>query len=147
MIELRGVYDYEFKIDIDYKPPNPLEFAKEFANRIIFIFKTLGIEFESAEVYETNKGYHIYVYAYSSKQLTNEQIILVQLALGSDYKREVFNAIRVMSGAFPEGNRSWNVLFEYKMNKGKVISKEDATPIAERMTRLINRICVRKFLG
>ncbi len=131
--------EYELKIDIDYKPENPLKFAKEFANKLKFTCDILKIEVEAVEVYETNKGFHIYVWINSKKELDNKDIIILQLSLGSDYKREIFNLSRVWSF---DNIAIWNVLFSRKYDNGVLISKEEATNVAKSMTKLINRLLI-----
>ncbi len=99
------------KVDIDYKPPNVSLFAKEFAKKLKFVSKLLNLTVESVEAFETEKGYHVYVYFSGSRKLEDVEILVIQLALGSDYKRELYNMTRVLSEKY---NGKWNVMFKYK---------------------------------
>jgi len=118
--------NYTFLIDIDYKPTNPNKFAEEFTNKIKFVEDILKIFVEEVEVFETKKGIHVYVYASSERKISDEEIVVIQLALGSDYKREIFNWSRVISNPKP---KHWNVLFK---------SKEKITKLSKMLTILIN---------
>lgn len=124
--------EYELLIDVDFKP-EIVKFAKEFAYRL-YLLSRMGVYTESVEVYETNKGLHIYVYVYSKLELDNKDIIILQLILNSDYKRELFNFKRVKSGI----KKGWNVLFKVKFENGKKVSEEKSTPYSIRLTKLIN---------
>jgi len=119
--------EYIFLVDIDYKPENPSKFAEEFADKLIFVSDMLKIFIDEVEVYETKRGIHIYVYASSKRKVSDEEIVVIQLALGSDYKREIFNWTRVISNPRP---KRWNVLFK---------DKEKITRLSKILTVLINR--------
>jgi len=118
---------YIFLVDIDYKPENPSKFAEEFADKLIFVSDMLKIFIDEVEVYETKRGIHIHVYASSKRKVSDEEIVVIQLALGSDYKREIFNWTRVISNPRP---KRWNVLFK---------DKEKITRLSKILTVLINR--------
>jgi len=118
---------YTFLIDIDYKPENPSKFVEEFVNKLIFIEDILKVFTDEIEVYETRRGIHIYVYASSKRKISDEEIVVIQLALGSDYKREIFNWSRVISNPRP---KRWNVLFK---------GKERITKLSKTLTILMNR--------
>jgi len=120
------VNKYTFLIDIDYKPTNPNKFTEEFINKLKFVEDILKVFVEEVEVFETKKGIHIYVYASSERKISDEEIVVIQLALGSDYKREIFNWSRVISNPKP---KHWNVLFK---------SKEKITKLSRMLTILIN---------
>jgi len=135
-----------FMVDIDYKPEDIEDFAREFASKIVFAFRLFNIDYVSTEVYETNKGYHVYVYANPKIELDNKDVIIIQLILGSDYKREAFNLYRVMSGEYGQKDRSWNVLFHRKFSKGVEVSSEKSTEQSELMTEIINELCSEKLL-
>jgi len=118
------------KIDIDYKPNDVYEFSAKFADKLNFIQKFLGITVEYVEVYETEKGFHIYVYI--SEEIDDPKLIIIlQLALGSDYKRELFNYTRANTTNW---KGEWNVLFKTK--KGKI--NERITLKAKIISRIIN---------
>ena len=89
---------------------------------------------KSIDVYETNKGYHFYLKVKTERKLTSKDVVVLQLALGSDYKRELFNWLRVRNG---RTSKKWNVLFKCKYNSKKRISEETKTDSAIRLERLI----------
>jgi len=132
------MYRYELKLDFDFKPRSAKRFAKEIANKLNFLTSFFGIRVIDVKVYETNKGLHLYISLYSNVELTDEDIVVLQLALGSDYKREIFNWLRVRSR---DKFKHWNVLFKVKYKNGKIISKEEKTELAEEI-----EYYVRKYL-
>ena len=129
---------YELKLDFDFKPRSAKRFAKEIANKLNFLASYFSISVIDVKVYETNKGLHVYILLYSNVELTDEDIVVLQLALGSDYKRELFNWLRVRSN---DKFKHWNVLFKVKYKNGKIISKEEKTELAEEI-----EYYVRKYL-
>ena len=132
------MYRYELKLDFDFKPRSAKRFAKEIANKLNFLTSFFGIRVIDVKVYETNKGLHLYISLYSNVELTDEDIVVLQLALGSDYKREIFNWLRVRSR---DKFKHWNVLFKVKYKNGKIISREEKTELAEEI-----EYYVRKYL-
>ena len=132
------MYRYELKLDFDFKPRSAKRFAKEIANKLNFLTSFFGIRVIDVKVYETNKGLHLYISLYSNVELTDEDIVVLQLALGSDYKRELFNWLRVRS---KDKFKHWNVLFKVKYKNGKIISKEEKTELAKEI-----EYYVRKYL-
>ena len=94
------------KLDLDGK--NGLD---TFLNRM-WIMKYLGLKVVNAKVYHTTNGYHLVL------ELDNEiddlKAIFMQLALGSDYRREVCNLLKIERGC-----KDWNTLFKakYKVNQ------------------------------
>lgn len=118
--------EYVFMVDVDFKPEIPNKFAGEFVERLSFISDILKIHIDDVEVFETKRGLHIYVYASSFRSIPDEEIVVIQLALGSDYKREIFNWTRVISNPRP---KRWNVMFK---------DNERVTMLSSILTRLIN---------
>jgi len=132
------MYRYELKLDFDFKPRSAKRFAKEIANKLNFLASYFSISVIDVSVYETNKGLHLYISIYSSVELDDRDIVVLQLALGSDYKRELFNWLRVRSN---DKFKHWNVLFKVKYKNGKIISREEKTELAEEI-----EYYVRKYL-
>jgi len=89
------------KLDLDSE--NELN---EFLNRA-WIIKYLGISVKDIEVYDTKHGYHIYIY--TDNIFTNVDIIILQLLLGSDYRKEFYSYLKLKNGS-----SNFNVLFERK---------------------------------
>lgn len=118
---------YELLIDIDYKPKRWNRWCEEFVSKLRFASINLGLEIGKVKVYETNKGLHIYIDVYSELKLNSKDICFIQLLLGSDYKRELFNWIRIR-GRY---RGKWNVLF---------INKERTTDYSRSVESRINRL-------
>jgi len=129
---------YELKLDFDFKPKSTRKFGKEIADKLNFLKTFFGIRVIDVKVYETNKGLHLYIPICSNVELTDEDVVVLQLALGSDYKRELFNWLRVRSR---DKFKHWNVLFKVKYKNGKIISKEEKTELAKEI-----EYYVRKYL-
>ena len=129
---------YELKLDFDFKPRSAKRFAKEIANKLNFLASYFSIRVIDVKVYETNKGLHLYISIYSSVELDDRDIVVLQLALGSDYKRELFNWLRVRSR---DKFKHWNVLFKVKYKNGVIVSKEEKTELAKEI-----EYYVRKYL-
>ena len=132
------MHRYELKLDFDFKPRSAKRFAREIANKLNFLKTFFGIKVIDVKVYETNKGLHLYISIYSSVELDDRDIVVLQLALGSDYKREIFNWLRVRSR---DKFKHWNVLFKVKYKNGVIVSKEEKTELAEEI-----EYYVRKYL-
>ena len=119
---------YEILVDIDFKPESKrklVKLAEDYSWKMYFISTSLNLVFEDTKVLETKKGFHFYHTVESKRPLTPLEIIIIQLALGSDYKREIFNLRRAR--AWLDGEEledGWNVLFKYKYKKGKLVSQE-----------------------
>lgn len=129
------MYNHELKLDIDFKPDNADKLVSQIIERVIFLEDVFCVQFEKFEVYETNKGLHIYVKISSKNKLKNTDIVVLQLVLGSDYKREIYNWMRVRNG----GNvKYWNKLFKKKTVKGVVVSEEKKTELAVELESKLN---------
>lgn len=72
-------------------------------------------EFKKAkkQIFKTKKGYHIYINV--DMELSNYEIIIIQLVLMSDWLRELRNYNRAKAG-----DRYWNLLFNTKIKNGHV---------------------------
>lgn len=114
-------------IDIDYKPRRWNKWCEEFVSKLTFVCKHMNIEIGKVRVYETVKGLHLYIDAYSQFNYSRKDICFIQLLLGSDYKREMFNWIRILG----KYNGEWNVLF---------INKERITEYSRKIESKINRL-------
>ena len=102
----------DLKVDIDYKP---LDLDK-LAWRMETVCEVLEVELESIRIMETGKGYHIHGVILGD--VDDKDVIIIQMALGSDYLRELYNLRRVRNGI-----KNWNVLFssKYKEENGKLV--------------------------
>lgn len=103
------------KIDLDSKN---LADWDEFKKRFYELSCIWDLSYNSFEVYETNKGYHIYLDMSEHEVFkSNWACLTLQACLGSDYKREMFNLFRLETN---KGKTEyWNVMFKIKYNKEK----------------------------
>jgi len=109
--------DADILLDIDKKDVN----AKELAERMRFITMFTSFEFVKIDIYETRKGFHFYLWTDKPKPSAEDKVV-IQLALGSDYRREIFNYLRIRITPLP---KKWNVLFQSKYDKeGNKVSEE-----------------------
>lgn len=93
----------QIKLDIDKYCISNQQVAR--INKIITLLK-LDILF--VEVHRSqNKKYHIILHC--ANKITDYELVCIQALMGSDYKRECFNLLRVKSNKFKK--QSWNVLF------------------------------------
>ena len=111
---------YRMKIDIDEKNKKLLF---NLSKRLIILKKYLGLQILNIDEKESNSGYHIRLDVISKIPLDDKDIVFLQLWLGSDWRRELFNFLRVKHGF-----KRWNVLFKKKVRfikgKMKVVSEE-----------------------
>ena len=78
----------------------------------IWILKYLGLSLKDIKVYDTVNGYHVVISC--ANRLSDMEIILFQLLLGEDYRRGLYNYLKVKKGVL-----DWNILFKekYKINQ------------------------------
>jgi hypothetical protein len=126
-------------IDTDKKLHDVVD---DFNFRRRFMEKILDKKFEVVKFYKTKKGYHIYVLSDNAIKMDD---VFMQLALGSDWKREILNFSR---------NGRDNILFSNKYQKEndqwkEISSEEDITHLYWIITILnkneIER-CIRKLI-
>jgi len=124
------ITDADILLDIDRKRIS----AREFAERMRFISIFTAIEFKRLTIYETHKGLHVYLWCKDKKPSPQEKVV-IQLALGSDYRREIFNWLRVKDNT---EDARWNILFQGKYDdNGKRVSREEHTELAIRLEEQI----------
>ena len=91
--------------------------------------------FKRAEVFETRKGFHVYIDV--DEDLQPVEIMLLQQLLGSDPNRELYNYTK-----WKWGFRTWQMLFKYKYAPQKdgsiVTSRENKTERAIYIEYLAN---------
>lgn len=111
------------KLDIDIKD---FEKVRSIIKNRCSVFGILGnIKPVGVEVRSTAKGYHIYLNVESEVVLDSFAICFLQMALGSDYKRETFNFMRFRQSL----SKDWNVLFARKYDgNGNLLSMEKDEP-------------------
>jgi len=106
---------YVLKIDIDRKRKVD-KLARNIVNRIKPILRYASISIADIRAYETRRGYHIEL-EIDAPLLDNKDIVFLQLLLLSDWKREIFNWLRVRSS---EQLTSWNILFDAKLGNDSI---------------------------
>lgn len=105
----------EIKCDYDGRIP------ANFQARLEFVVRVLALRVRSVRFDKTMHGFHAVVIVATRRrmstgenvELLDAEIVAVQLALGSDYKRELFNLSRVRMLPFlpPMWRKRWNVLY------------------------------------
>jgi hypothetical protein len=75
---------------------------------------------QSTDIKRTRHGYHVRIRV--KNKIPSWELNFLQLALGSDYRRECMNLRRIISC---KQMRSWNVLYAFKFNnRGDITSRE-----------------------
>jgi hypothetical protein len=77
------------------------------SRRIDLVESLLGLKEINCKIRNTKHGYHWYIKI--KETLTPIETCLIQTLMGSDYKRECFNLIRIKHHC-----KRWNVLFQKK---------------------------------
>jgi len=95
------------KVDLDKK-----ENLKNIKQRIKLINYSLDLGIKKFEILETAKGYHLRIPIKIRANISDMDIVVLQLLLGDDYKRGLMNYKRVK-----RGESKWNVLFTAKYDK------------------------------
>lgn len=108
------------KIDLDHTHSEKTLYTKVL-NPYKTISELLELPLSTIEIYTTKHGYHIYIENPHFKFHTKMGIILLQLLLGSDKNRELFNYQRIIK---EPKMQNWNVLFAQKYKGNKKISEE-----------------------
>jgi len=116
-----GVDMEMLKLDLDIR-----DFEKVrsiVSRRCKAVFKILRIVPVGVRVCSTRRGYHIYLEIFGD--YNSFDVCFLQMALGSDFKRETFNFYRFKNNL----DKKWNVLFSEKRDeKGNVLSREVYEP-------------------
>ena len=78
-----------------------------------WILKGFGIRVMQVLCYDTTNGYHLFLNC--DNELTDYEIVFIQLLLGSDWRKEAFSLLRIKQGC-----KDWNVLFTKKIQINKL---------------------------
>jgi hypothetical protein len=130
----------EIKLDFDRHEGQRLD-----VKRISWVAKFCRLTVENVEAYKTAHGVHVKIRL--REKLHPLIVVLIQSLMGSDWKRESYNACRVLNlMKHPEkysetAKGLWNVLYYKKLVKGKVVSKERFDP---RLTRKLKKELIRE---
>lgn len=94
---------------LDFDGPIPAGFL----DRVTWCAQIWGWPLEAVRYDRTRRGWHVVVGV--RKRLTPALIVAAQAVLGSDYKREAFNLMRVQGLAHvpPFWRGRWNVLYSH----------------------------------
>lgn len=95
------------KLDFDVKDKKALLSNFKERVKVLWFFK---IKILNVQVFSTNHGFHVYLI--SNKHLNNADLVFLQLALGSDFMREIFYWKRIKYPVLK--NKGWNILFSKK---------------------------------
>ena len=125
------------KLDIDKKFNKKT--LKEFITGLKSLMYISDFRYKKIEVYETIKGYHIYIDL--DNFLSDLEICFYQLYLLSDRNRELYNLRRVLNN-----DKNFNVLFDkkYIVKDGKVELRSYEVK-NEKLTNLINNEIEKEF--
>ena len=105
----------ELKIDFDnVSTQNGLRLRLK---RLVWVINFLQLKVGDIPVFPSSsgKGYHVIVKL--KENIPDIVAVAIQSLAGSDYKRESFNLLRVLSKKFK--NSEWNVLFKRKIRIDK----------------------------
>jgi len=116
----------ELKLDFDIED---FEKVKDILSNRVFVFKMFRIKPYGCIVCRTPHGWHIYIKARSDMKLDDRDVCVIQILLGDDFKRGVFNWLRVRTERWIE----WNVLFTHK----EKVDIEKSKKLLEHLQRLI----------
>ena len=127
----------EIKLDLDnYSPQQLIRFIWSRWG-FIFRFRWPGfgrLRVKSIDVRKTRHGYHIRIWV--RNRIPSRELNFLQLALGSDYRRECMNLRRIIS---VKRMKSWNILYHYKFSgSGDLTSHETSDArLAKKIAGLI----------
>lgn len=96
----------EIMLDIDNK-----NISTSLVNKWDWIIYFLGLDVVDVTVNKSTSGNNHVTFTVLNN-INDYEHVFIQLAMGSDLKRECFNLLRIHSGKFK--NQSWNVLFKNK---------------------------------
>ena len=136
----------EIKLDLDnYSPQQLIRFIWSRWG-LIFRFRWPGfgrLRVKSIDVRKTRHGYHIRIWV--RNRIPSRELNFLQLALGSDYRRECMNLRRIIS---VKRMKSWNILYHYKFSgSGDLTSHETSDArLAKKIAGLIKTFQTRNRL-
>jgi hypothetical protein len=127
----------EIKVDFDkYSRAGLVRFIE---SRWPFLFRFVWPVFGRLRVVRVNvartrHGYHVRILV--KNKIPRMELNFLQLALGSDYRRECMNLRRLISC---KQMRSWNILYAFKFNSGVDITSQEKpdTRLAMKVRKLI----------
>ena len=102
------------KLDIDSKDDNVVDTLEFKLRYILHYFKG---HTATIMLYETFKGYHVYIDI--DVVFSDTELVAIQAILGSDWLRELRNLNRVK-----HSDITWNILFDTKFKKGELYMEQ-----------------------
>ncbi|MEM2946277.1 MAG: hypothetical protein QXI87_08030 [Thermoproteota archaeon] len=112
------------ELKLDYEQKNPQKRLS--IKRVGFIARKLRLTVKDVKAWRTANGIHVRIT--TKEKMHPITAVLIQALMGSDYAREVYNAIRTYNlnrGGYSEtAEEVWNVLFYKKLVKREVASQE-----------------------
>jgi len=118
--------EVELKLDFDIEDWKKV---KDILKNRIIVFKSFYLIPYYTVVAQTRHGWHIYIKCHTKMELDDKDVCVIQGLLGDDFKRVLFNWLRVREGKFVE----WNVLFTHKER----IDIEKSRELGDYLQRLI----------
>lgn len=106
----------EIKLDYDNITTRDIQLIFEHRGWLIKYFGIVGVE-----TYETDRGYHILIIV--EADLDPRDVLLLQILMGSDIQRDIYNFIRHCNGEIIE---NWNRLY----TKKNIILGTKAIPVS-----------------
>ncbi len=128
---------YLIKLDIDGKDANPVDVGNEIGFKLKKLSDVLDVTVEKISVYETKNGYHVYIEISTDIELDGKDVTFIQLFLGSDCYRELYNYVRCKIPNY--SGKSFNVLFKHRI-KGEDYGVEEITVNSIEMLRAIYQV-------
>jgi hypothetical protein len=126
----------EIKLDLDHVSRKGLLrlVRKRWRFLLAFTWPKFGkLRVKSVDVRRTRHGYHVRLFV--KNKVRDQALNFLQLALGSDYRREAFNFRRL---SVLKRMKPWNVLYAWKFNSQVRITSYETSD--KRMARQILRI-------
>jgi len=106
----RRRYNGTITVKLDYDTNNVREILERMSILEVMIGRMFEIESFKIKRSPSKRGYHVKLLIKPLVKFDKRDIVILQLLLGSDRKREFFNWLRV------RGNlKHWNVLFDKKL--------------------------------
>jgi len=103
---------------------------KHLFERINFVFKKFGLKYEYGAVFKTPHGLHVYMVVHGD--IDELDLAFIQAVLGDDYKRAVYNYLRVKN---KREAYKWNVLFsnreKFDPRRTRTLNREVMKALAE----------------
>ena len=98
----------EETLKLDFDDISFREIKKIFRAKGLWIRRFYHLKLTQVNVYRTKGGYHIYIWV--NNKLSNFDIVFLQLAFGSDFRRECYYHRKIRKKIILP-KRGWNIFF------------------------------------